>query len=844
MPPPPARPRQSPVPADASPVGSVPAELPRFASRRERRRIAARLRKLGGHLPHALLPLSALGLLLAVGGPLEAQTSRSVYDNGLPSGFGGDLGGALGGSNLRPLATPGQTTGAAAPTTPAAGPVRQDPNAPVTFSADEVDYDRERTTVTARGRVEAWQNERVVRADEFTHNRETGVTHLRGHVQLLEADGQVMFAEDAELGAGFREGVFTDVRALLAGGGRMAANGARRITVPADVAGSDDGRDQTLTDLARVIYSSCKSCERDPTAAPLWQMRARQATQDTATQRISYRDAALEMWGLPVLYSPFFSHPDPQNPRSSGFLFPTMGLTRFLGGFVQLPYFWAIDGSQDITFSPLVSTRQSPNLGIEYRRRFNTGEFQLQASAGYFNGTDTRGREEFAGHLYSRGRFNIDENWRTGFEINRATSELYLRTYRFDFRRVLTSQAYVEGFWGTEGYVRVDARVYQGLRAGDNYDRLPVIGPNAHAEYYPREQFLGGQIYGDVGMLGVTRSSGAWSQRATTRLGWDRRDTDGLGGLWNFRVQGDMRAYYADKQGLDPIYLPNANGGSAAGNIRVAADWRMPFVRDAGAWGQQTIEPRVQIVTGPNTGAQTRLPNEDSVDFEFTDANLFSLNRFTGRDRQEGGTRIDAALRGAWNFPNGGQVEGIVGRSYRLHRDATFAAGTGLERRASDWVGRVSFMPTSWLDLHARGRADGETGQHRFSDYTANVTQRNVGPLDSLSFYGGYLYSTPQAFLTPLRTRNEVLGGVSATLRQTNGAQWRVNASIRYDLDLGRPALIQGSAGYEDECFIIEGRFVRRFARDASTQQDYAGNTLLLFRIGFKTLGEYGFRAL
>ena len=30
-------------------------------------------------------------------------------------------------------------------------------NAPVTFTADEVEYDRESGVVTARGRVEAWQ---------------------------------------------------------------------------------------------------------------------------------------------------------------------------------------------------------------------------------------------------------------------------------------------------------------------------------------------------------------------------------------------------------------------------------------------------------------------------------------------------------------------------------------------------------------------------------------------------------------------------------------------------------------------------------------------------------------
>ena len=37
--------------------------------------------------------------------------------------------------------------------------------------------------------------------------------------------------------------------------------------------------------------------------------------------------------------------------------------------------------------------------------------------------------------------------------------------------------------------------------------------------------------------------------------------------------------------------------------------------------------------------------------------------------KQEGGTRVDTAMRSAWDFPNGGQVEGLVGRSYRLDND-------------------------------------------------------------------------------------------------------------------------------------------------------------------------------
>ena len=301
-----------------------------------------------------------------------------------------------------------------------------------------------RGLVTARGKVEAWQGERLLRADLFTYDRNTGTATATGNVQLLEPDGSVLFADSAELKDRFRDGVLEGVRALLAANGKMAANGARRTG-------------GTVNELSRVVYSSCDLCKDDPTAPPLWQVQARRATQDKDALRISYRDATVRLFGFPVLYTPYLSHPDPSTPRASGFLFPTLGYTRFLGGFFETPYFWAIDQTSDLTITPIVSTRQLPNLGLEYRKLFNSGEILGSASIGGLNGKDTGGKEELAGHIFLKGRFTVDENWRVGFDLNRASSEIYLRTFRYEYRRVLTSQVYTEGFWGTEGYVRMDA---------------------------------------------------------------------------------------------------------------------------------------------------------------------------------------------------------------------------------------------------------------------------------------------------------------------------------------------------------------------------------------------------
>jgi LPS-assembly protein len=482
---------------------------------------------------------------------------------------------------------------------------------------------------------------------------------------------------------------------------------------------------------------------------------------------------------------------------------------------------------------------QYPNLTGEYRQLLNFGEIKANASLGSFNGINaagaSNGKQNIAGHLFARGRFTLDENWRAGFDINRATNDVYLRTFRFEYRRVLTTQFYVEGFWGSEGFARIDTRAYQGLRTQDDARVLPNVLPNAIYEYAPRETFLGGHLTMDASALGIARAIGSSSQRLATRLRWERSDIDPIGGHWTFRVQADGIGYNAQGQQRNPTLLPSANGLHDVGNIRAAIDWRMPFVH-TGDWGSQLIEPRIQLVTGPSMGQQTSIPNDDSIDFEFSDANLFALNRYSGRDRQDGGSRIDMALRSAWSFPNGGQVEGVFGRSFRYGDLSNNAyALDGLARHGSDYVTRIRFQPVTWMEAIGRVRLDGENfTQRRAADGVINFS------LGTVSLSAGYLFGPPVTFLSPYRSRDEVSAGLGARI----GENWRLSLSGRYDLGIGRPVLVQGSLTYEDECFILETRFVKRFAQDPATNQIYPSNTVVLIRLGFKTIGEYFFRAI
>lgn len=697
---------------------------------------------------------------------------------------------------------------------------------PVTFTADEVEYDRDNALVIARGRVEAWQNDRVLRADKITFDRNTGVAAAIGNVVFMEPDGQVLFADYAEMSRNMRDGILKEMRALLPENGRLAATGARRT-------------DATINELARVVYTTCDLCRKDPTRPPLWQVQAHAAVQDLEHKVIEYHDATLKMWGMPVAYAPYFWHPDPSVKRASGILPPAMGVGSRVGGFYAQPYYWVIDDQSDATIVPTITTRSGPDLNVEYRRRFNNGYILFNPSVGY---TDN----SIQGAIASRGQFSINDSWRWGFDVNRASSVRYLLNFNRSASfagnlNLLNSQIFAEGF-GQGAYARVDAKAYQSLNTSSSSSRLPIVAPRARYSYFGLPDRLGGRTMISMDAFNVMRTDGTTTRRARLSTTWERPFTGALGDLWKISLHNDAIAYDAAHMNSQPNFGPPGGVSTARALPQMALDFRWPFVRNSGTWGSHLIEPIVQVIVAPQAGdsQRYRYPNEDSLDFEFSDTNLFGFNRFPGVDRLEGGTRANVALRTAW-YLNGTAFEGLVGQSYRTTKNMIFPTESGLRDQVSDLVLRGTFTPNKYLDLTYRTRLDKGNLATRMAEATAAFGPREFRGTAGYfySSYNPYYYYNqappPPASSDFYQARNEIVSGVSS-----DWGKYRAQGYARYDLSLKRMVAFGGDLIYEDECFIFDLRVYRRYT---SLNNDN-GSTTVLFLFTFKTLGEFGYRAL
>ena len=183
--------------------------------------------------------------------------------------------------------------------------------APSVLTADTVVYDSEHKIVTATGDVEISTGQRRLLADEVRWDQGTAKVFATGNVVQIEPSGDALFSDEIELDDQFREGFATGVGILLQDNSRIAATQGTR-------------REGNLIELDRAVYSPCPLCD-DGKGNPLWQIKARRVIYDQTAQTVSYRDARLEMFGLPIAYTPYFRHPAPGVKRQSGFLTPTFG---------------------------------------------------------------------------------------------------------------------------------------------------------------------------------------------------------------------------------------------------------------------------------------------------------------------------------------------------------------------------------------------------------------------------------------------------------------------------------------------------------------------------------------
>ena len=684
-------------------------------------------------------------------------------------------------------------------------------DAPFLLTADELIYNREGETVEARGSVEISSENRVLMADRVSYSQSDGTVTADGNITLLEPTGEVAFADHMALDAELKTGFIDSVRLLLTDKSRLAANRAERLS-------------EFRTELSKAVYSPCELCPEDPDRPPLWQIKAIKVVHKRKAQTIEYRDAFLEVYGIPIAYTPYFQHPDPTVDRKTGLLTPTFGSSSDLGFTVQTPFYYVISPHRDVTLSPLYTSKEGPVMAAEYRAKTEGGGYDLSGSITRPHRRDDNNKQlddrEIRGHIKGAGRFDLDPTWRWGFDLFRSTDDTYLERYNFAGDDTLTSDIFLEGFRGTR-YAAASAYSFQGLQVDDRPGETPLVAPLL--EYASIIQPFDGRarLHFDADAVSLQRSEGQDTRRLSFDTMFRAPQIGPAGDVWTVigTLGGDL---YWLNDFVNPG-RPDLQGTSDAEfrlTPQLALDWRLPLIRQEGSV-RQLIEPIVQVVAAPYGSNPAELPNEDSLSVEFDDTNLFSLNRFPGQDRVESGHRANIGVKLGAYGESGGYTTATFGQVFRLKEDDTFARRSGLRDDRSDYVAGLTIAPSSIFDLTGRIRLDSRNLALR-----RNEVYLAVGP-SWFRFNTSYIKLSRDQTVNELDNREEMYNALTWKFAR----YWTAAAESRRDLTGTGDQIRAGAAlSYEDECIGFTASIERSFTQDRDVRPSTSFNIRFMLR--------------
>ena len=757
------------------------------------------------------------------------------------------------------------------------------PNTPMLVRADEIKYDYPNNSVSAVGHVQIYYGGATIEADEVVYDQKNKRLRAQGNARLTEPNGRITYGQVINLTDDYRDGFVDSLRLEAPDDTRYAAKRA-------------DRSQGNYTVLQNGVYTACEPCKGDPKKPPEWQVRAARIIHDDDEKMIYFEDATIDFFGLPVAYFPFMSAPDTTVKRKSGFLFPTLSTSSAYGVSLETPYYFNLAPDYDLTLYPHFTSKQGPMLEAEWNQRLLNGAYSIKAAGiyqldpGYFAseyGAAASETRDFRGTILTAGQFDITKQWVWGWTGVLITDPTFITDYglgRFNGSNLDPfhtgtsessegiSQLYLAGR-GDRSYFDLRTVYYTGYSELDQQSQLPIVAPVFDYSKVLPEQVLGGELSYKVNLTSLSREQASYDPiseaavedsicangvaetadtallnksncllrgipgvytRASAEVDWRRTVVTDNGQMFTpfFQLRGDVAS--VDVQGQPGVSNYIATGESELARVMPVAglEYHYPLI-DVEPWGTQTIEPIAQLILRPNESGIGKFPNEDAQSLIFDDTNLFSVNKFSGWDRVEGGGRVNAGLQYTAQFNGAGTVNALFGQSYQIFGLNSYTVGditntgldSGLDKNISDYVGRISYQPNSTYMFLARARFDEETfAMERFELETrANFDRWGLNFL-----YGDYAAQPDLGFL---ERRQGFLAGASFKLT----SNWVVTGSAGYDLIAHQFNQTRVGLGYVDDCLMLAFNYVTGYAYNGTATP--VQNTSFMLQLSLRTLG-------
>ena len=625
-----------------------------------------------------------------------------------------------------------------------------------TFSANKLTYSQDNNIIEATGNVVAKNQEgKQISSDKIIYNKKTQQLSTFGNSKFSDDKGGTLFAESFEynlekkiisaekkvkfidkekntyyfskLNADdkFDEIIGFDINADLNKQNLKSGDKFNEFIEPR-FSGKSASIKNNITIVKDARFTTCKKTNETDGCA-YWNLNAGELIHDKEQKKITYKNASLDLNNVPVLYLPYFAHPDPTVKRESGFLPPTLAnLGGDIGSTIKIPYFYPVSQSADFTVSPVYYFKQHPLLLGEYREKFKNGDISLEGgfTQGYKEVTTTKtdgSRHHLYGNLNLIFSDKILDQTILNAKVQQVNNPTYLRVNKINstndgFKKnlikeddtKLTNEINLNSFGKTEN-LNIKAATYRDTSVTKNSDQYSYLLPElSYSKYnlFDENNLSFNSIF-------KSQNSNTNQNKSTfiNNLDYSTQDfyNNSLGIGYKFLTKLNNINYYSDYK------TPNQDLNSQINPV-FGFDTSLPFAK-INKDTEQYIVPRILTRYAPG-----KMTNATTNDTTLNTDNIFSMNRMNSDELIEKDLSFNLGADWIWQEKKNNNKEPekatiSVGQVLKLKKDLDMPTKSSLQKSNSDIVSKINYLSPKNFDVTLKSTFDNQLNHVYYNDF-------------------------------------------------------------------------------------------------------------------------------
>jgi LPS-assembly protein len=623
------------------------------------------------------------------------------------------------------------------------------------ISSEKIIYDKKNQLLKTFGNSKFSDNKnKTLTAEKFEYDLEKKIISAQNNVKFLDNYKNIYYFTKLSADDKFNEIIGYDLRSDLNKEKFLSDDKFNEFLEP-KLSGEEVSIKNDITIIKNGKFTSCKSTN-EKEGCPFWNLNASLVTHDKENKKITYKNATLDLNNVPVLFTPYFSHPDPSVKREAGFLAPSFSsLGENIGSTIKIPYFYPISLSSDFTVSPVYYYKQHPLILGEYREKFKNGDFSIEGgfTQGYkeINSNQTKGSRN---HLYGNLNLDLDDIIFDKNELNlklqRVNNSTYLRVNQINstidgFKKnpvkesdiILNNEISLNSI-GNAQNLNIKAGTFQNLAVGKKSDQYEYLAPEILYSKY--RLFNNDNLNFNTNYRTLNQNTNQTKTSVINNLEYstDEFYNKYLGVGYKFFTNINNINYYSDykdpKENLNSQINPIIGFDTTLPSSKISKD------------SEQYIIPRIlgRYSPGSTTNART---NNTTLNSD----NIFSINRINNDELIEKDLSLNIGLDWIWREnaevkKNAKTAEVFVGQVVKFNEDPDMPVKSSLQNKSSDIVTKLAYSIPNNLNISIKNTLDRQLDRVYYNDLNVkaflNHGEINFNMYEKNNYLGNERYAT------------------------------------------------------------------------------------------------------